>query len=414
MCNDMNKICTKTTVSLEQHIGEKLSQQVLYKLEGALESGGAPPPAPAPAPTAPPASKFCAWTNEPVVGVRPESLKPMAIARPAAAVETAPFDLRADLEEAYRQAYPLKAAACGMKTRARRLHERYAAGLGRGLVCLYFVNIALDGLQCYLNQSWTTTGRQGQQPFPLFASLVLVPSAILVGLNFKVHLFGCVLALNILQHDLRGVYHLALEMARGNLQPNPTMMKEVAMLGCVAVTLSACMSQNKRDRLAGLILEKKDERSATRRSVALLVGRVLMASMFIYVGYVQLERLGDPDAPNTAARPQIHTADGRGNPLVFLQFALGLPFLMGFRFRATTWALIACLVMEALVYWNFLANEWGPQGAAGSAMGRPLWWFTMRARRHFVANMGIAGGLLLLQSFGPGRFTMDEIIAKRD
>lgn len=34
-------------------------------------------------------------------------------------------------------------------------------------------------------------------------------------------------------------------------------------------------------------------------------------------------------------------------------------------------------------------------------------------RLHFATNMGVAGGLLLLASFGAGRFTVDALLAKK-
>jgi uncharacterized membrane protein YphA (DoxX/SURF4 family) len=34
-------------------------------------------------------------------------------------------------------------------------------------------------------------------------------------------------------------------------------------------------------------------------------------------------------------------------------------------------------------------------------------------RLHFFVNLASAGGLLLLQSFGPGSFTVDELIRRK-
>jgi len=39
--------------------------------------------------------------------------------------------------------------------------------------------------------------------------------------------------------------------------------------------------------------------------------------------------------------------------------------------------------------------------------------FRLHAREHFTVNIAVAGGLLLLQELGGGRYTVDELLKKK-
>lgn len=48
------------------------------------------------------------------------------------------------------------------------------------------------------------------------------------------------------------------------------------------------------------------------------------------------------------------------------------------------------------------------------------WWisslgvgYMIHSRQHFAVNIAVAGGLLLLQSFGAGKYSVDEYIEKK-
>jgi uncharacterized membrane protein YphA (DoxX/SURF4 family) len=64
-------------------------------------------------------------------------------------------------------------------------------------------------------------------------------------------------------------------------------------------------------------------------------------------------------------------------------------------------AIALCLVLEALIYWNF----WSTLLGVG---------YSIHARDHFCVNVGVAGGLLLLQSFGGGAYSVDELLKKKE
>jgi|EP01047_Picozoa_sp_COSAG01_P047265 uncharacterized membrane protein YphA (DoxX/SURF4 family) len=38
----------------------------------------------------------------------------------------------------------------------------------------------------------------------------------------------------------------------------------------------------------------------------------------------------------------------------------------------------------------------------------------MHAREHFVVNVSVAGGLILLRNFGAGRFSVDAMLKKTE
>ena len=63
-------------------------------------------------------------------------------------------------------------------------------------------------------------------------------------------------------------------------------------------------------------------------------------------------------------------------------------------------ALTATLALEALTCWQF-------------------WWYDdirtrLHVREHFVVNVAVAGGLLLVQSVGGGKYAIDTLLKKDD
>ena len=129
-------------------------------------------------------------------------------------------------------------------------------------------------------------------------------------------------------------------------------------------------------------------------SLLLLMGRLLIAVLFFYVGSFELGRLLlSPDWVD------IDPLD-RHNILwpKALELALAVPFVLGYNTRAVSRLLAATLVLEALTVW-----QW--------------WWVADRReqlheREHCAVSIAVAGGLLLLQEVGGGRYTIDELLAK--
>ena len=63
------------------------------------------------------------------------------------------------------------------------------------------------------------------------------------------------------------------------------------------------------------------------------------------------------------------------------------------------------LVLEALYAWSWWRIPGDPTSFAHHRRA-------IHYREHFVTNVATAGGLLLLQKMGPGKYTVDELLRK--
>lgn len=125
-------------------------------------------------------------------------------------------------------------------------------------------------------------------------------------------------------------------------------------------------------------------------SITSLVGRVLMSVVFLFSG------LGKVMAYST----MVGYAAAKGLPLAGAGIVLaaiveilgGLAILTGFQTRIAAWILFLYLIPTSLVFHNF----WAMQG-----MER------MDNQAHFLKNVAIMGGLLILAANGPGAFSFD-------
>lgn len=121
-----------------------------------------------------------------------------------------------------------------------------------------------------------------------------------------------------------------------------------------------------------------------------LVARILMSSMFLWSGMVKI----------MAYSTMAGYAAAKGLPLAGIGVAVaavieilgGLAIITGFRTRVAAWVLFVYLIPVTLVFHNY----WAMQGA-----------MRMDAQVHFMKNLVILGGLLLLAHFGAGDFSFD-------
>jgi len=128
----------------------------------------------------------------------------------------------------------------------------------------------------------------------------------------------------------------------------------------------------------------------TNTSVVQLAGRILMSTIFIFAGLGKL----------AAYSQTVGYATATGLPMASVGIAIailiellgGLAILLGFETRIAAWVLFLYLIPVSLTFHNF----WTMSG-----MER------MDNQIHFLKNVAIMGGFLILASSGPGKLSVD-------
>ncbi|KAL4436580.1 hypothetical protein ABPG75_003719 [Micractinium tetrahymenae] len=282
--------------------------------------------------------------------------------------------------------------------------------VARLLVCLYFLNGIYDKLDSWqFMRQPEVVARAQRWPqhfprvgFPFFSVAVLLPCAVLAALGVRVLATASVLVAYELLDSLRLIWTSLLMLLFNSIQPNELVVKRLAMMGCTVLVLAHSMKEQRVQisSYAGLLLSAgQDERRQPGRgkSLVLLLGRLLMASLFLF-----LQRVIARDFILWKHMPhsKLWEQDGHDNNWLLLEFVLAIPFAVGYKTSGVARALAATLAAEAVTCWPFWA-DWPTHTYAG------------HVRLHFATNLGVAGGLLLLASFGAGRFTVDALLAKK-
>ena len=124
-------------------------------------------------------------------------------------------------------------------------------------------------------------------------------------------------------------------------------------------------------------------RNETTQSAAALVGRLLLAALFLLEGWSKLRGYGP-----AAAYMERFSVPGLLLPAVILaELGGGILLVIGWQTRCAALALaIFCIVAALLFHTNFADRN---------------------QLLHFEKDLAIAGGLLVLAAFGPGRFSLD-------
>jgi putative oxidoreductase len=129
--------------------------------------------------------------------------------------------------------------------------------------------------------------------------------------------------------------------------------------------------------------------NSSGNAIVSLFGRVLLSAIFIFAGFSKLFAF--------------HTFAGmlaaKGFPLATIAMGVavaievlgGLAILAGFKAKLTAWIVFLYLIPTTLVFHNF----WTMQGM-----------MRMDNQVHFMKNLAIMGGLLLLASNGAGRYSL--------
>lgn len=131
-------------------------------------------------------------------------------------------------------------------------------------------------------------------------------------------------------------------------------------------------------------------------SVASLIGRILISVMFLWSGVGKI----------AAFSMMTGYAEAKGLPLPAVGIAAaavieilgGLAVLTGFQTKLASWALFVYLIPVTLLFHNF----WAVRGADH-----------VDAQIHFLKNVAIMGGLLILAASGAGGYSFDAARAAK-
>jgi putative oxidoreductase len=128
-----------------------------------------------------------------------------------------------------------------------------------------------------------------------------------------------------------------------------------------------------------------------RKDVAALVGRVLLALMFVWAGYGKITGYdGTAGFMASVGMPMV----GVLLPLTILvELGGGIALIVGWQARWVALALAAFTLVASLIFHNF----WAMTGAA-----------VMTNTLFFYKNVAVIGGMLMVFAFGPGRFSIDR------
>ena len=120
-------------------------------------------------------------------------------------------------------------------------------------------------------------------------------------------------------------------------------------------------------------------------SVIVLIGRILLAAIFILAGFGKLT-----DISGTAAYFAMYGLPGGGATAVvtgLIELLGGIAILVGFQTRIAGWVMAVFCVATALI--------------AHTA------WSDMMQLINFQKNLAMAGGFLVLATYGPGALSVD-------
>lgn len=232
------------------------------------------------------------------------------------------------------------------------------------------------------------TGPLGAPSYPWATVLLVTPAAVACALGKRTRLAAGILTLDMLKEDTQMIRQGVFALFRDGTRPNELMVKKLSMFGCIALVFAGAVRESGGGVAAGMLTDDSRPQLASRRkSAVLLAGRLLMAALFVYVGSGQMARIR---TRSELWQHRVDPTDGHDNSWLILELVLSLPFAAGYKTRPVTLALAATLAAEALTCWRFWRYK--ADVARGAwALGKYI-----HARSHFVTNLSVAGGLILL------------------
>ena len=129
----------------------------------------------------------------------------------------------------------------------------------------------------------------------------------------------------------------------------------------------------------------------SRKDLAALVGRVLLAWIFMWAGYGKVMGYdGTAGYMASTGLPMV----GVLLPLtILLELSGGIALIIGWKARWVALALAVFTLFASLMFHNFWAMK--PEAVMTNTL-------------LFYKNVAIIGGLLMVFAFGPGRFSVDR------
>jgi putative oxidoreductase len=122
-----------------------------------------------------------------------------------------------------------------------------------------------------------------------------------------------------------------------------------------------------------------------------LVGRILLAAMFVISGYGKLT--GFDGTVGYIASKGLPMAQVLAAVAILIEVGGGLAIVIGWKTRWAALALVVFLIVISPIFHNYWAVP--PEQMQGQQI-------------NFMKNLTILGGMLLLLGFGPGRYSLDK------
>lgn len=125
--------------------------------------------------------------------------------------------------------------------------------------------------------------------------------------------------------------------------------------------------------------------------LAALAGRILLAVIFIISGFGKIS--GFDGTVGYIASKGLPMAQLVAIGTIVVELGGGILLAIGYKARWAALALAVFTLLAAIIFHNFWAVE------AAQKMGQQI---------NFLKNLAIAGGMLMVFAFGPGRMSVDK------
>ncbi len=122
-----------------------------------------------------------------------------------------------------------------------------------------------------------------------------------------------------------------------------------------------------------------------------LIGRILLAAIFVWSGFGKIG--GFEGLAGQIASKGFPAAQAFAAATIVIEIGAGLMLVAGWKAR---WAALLLAVFTVIVT-IFYHNYWAVPEAQ-----------KMMQQIHFMKNLALIGGLLMVTAFGPGRFSVDK------